>query len=238
MRRKYQTEDIVGKRFGMLIALEEVEVPNQPYRYFKCKCDCGNTKNIRLSCLIEGHTISCGCFHNSGEFKRKYNSYSFDGDICTVYTETGESFIIDSDKYDLIKDRYWMINDRGYVFAKEGNRRINLHRTLTNCPNDMVVDHINHIKTDDRMCNLRICTQQQNCLNRTPVFYKDVKGVRLLPNQRYIVIVNSKSYGVFGTLKEASDRYDEIATELFGEFAYLNNYNPEIITANKENTNE
>lgn len=42
-----------------------------------------------------------------------------------------------------------------------------MHRLITNCPENLVVDHINHITTDNRKCNLRICTQFANKQNGT-----------------------------------------------------------------------
>jgi len=35
--------------------------PNIPVAIWLCICDCGKTKEIRSSCLVRGHTKSCGC---------------------------------------------------------------------------------------------------------------------------------------------------------------------------------
>lgn len=43
--------------------------------------------------------------------------------------------------------------------------RIHLHRLIMNCPEGMVVDHVNHDTFDNRKQNLRVCTQSQNMKN-------------------------------------------------------------------------
>lgn len=57
--------DIIGRRFGKLIALEEVFPPNRKRRMVKCLCDCGNICICTISDLTSGHTESCGCEHQS-----------------------------------------------------------------------------------------------------------------------------------------------------------------------------
>lgn len=40
-----------------------------------------------------------------------------------------------------------------------------LHRFITNCPREKVVDHINHNTLDNRKANLKICTRFENQQN-------------------------------------------------------------------------
>lgn len=61
-----------GDRFGMLEVIESVGSKGG-HSYVKCKCDCGNIVNIRVSHLkgqSHSKTISCGCAsQSSGEIK-------------------------------------------------------------------------------------------------------------------------------------------------------------------------
>ena len=62
--------DMVGKRFGRLVAIEKVGVTKNYVALWKCKCDCGNiTHPIRQSDLRSGNTISCGCFSREQHIK-------------------------------------------------------------------------------------------------------------------------------------------------------------------------
>ena len=49
--------------------------------------------------------------------------------------------------------------------GKNVNKTIYLHRYLTKCPKNKVVDHKNGNCLDNRRKNLRICTQSQNIRN-------------------------------------------------------------------------
>lgn len=89
-----------------------------------------------------------------------------------------------------------------------------------------LVDHINGDKSDNRINNLRLCTHQQNLLNRgknknnTTGF----KGVTLIKSTgrfcAHIAIDRvNKHLGVYATAEAAAAAYARAAAKLHGEYA-------------------
>ena len=146
--------------------------------------------------------------------------------------------------YELIKNNNWYATKEGYIVRRKrlaGGKikNIRLHRfvmgVLDNA--DIFVDHINHNRADNRRCNLRICTIQQNNRNtskstRNPKTsrFKGVSFDKSKSHQknpwRAQYSMNSKKVhiGCFATEKEAALAYNKAVLEHFGEFA-----NPNII---------
>lgn len=52
--------DLTGQRFGRLTVIERAENHGRQ-TYWKCRCDCGNFKEVNGAKLKNGHTKSCGC---------------------------------------------------------------------------------------------------------------------------------------------------------------------------------
>ncbi len=61
-------EDITGRRFGRLIALEPTTKENSKCVVWKCLCDCGNITFVRGGHLRRGNTKSCGCLRDAHRF--------------------------------------------------------------------------------------------------------------------------------------------------------------------------
>lgn len=55
--------DITNKRFGKLIAIEDVGRSKDGKVLWLCKCDCGNIVTVIGKNLRNGNTRSCGCYH-------------------------------------------------------------------------------------------------------------------------------------------------------------------------------
>jgi hypothetical protein len=131
-------------------------------------------------------------------------------------------------KWQILKCGKFLIARRGCSCPITKNRyTILMHRQITSCPQDLFVDHINHNSLDNRKCNLRICTRQQNNSNRVIQKNKTgIKGVETRESGRYRARIRFNKKGItighFDTLVEAINAYNNKAIELFGEFAYLN----------------
>lgn len=126
-------------------------------------------------------------------------------------------FKIDEDDYNKIINEGFKISISNYttkhpylkLYKKINNKKtyILLHRFITKCPKDKVVDHINHDTLDNRKSNLRICTQRENSENMITIrtgyvgitFYEPTK------KWRAGICINNKSYhiGYYNTIQEA-----------------------------------
>lgn len=56
--------DLTGMRFGRLVILCFAYKDSGYHSFWKCQCDCGNTKNIRSDHLFSGASVSCGCYRS------------------------------------------------------------------------------------------------------------------------------------------------------------------------------
>lgn len=130
--------------------------------------------------------------------------------------------LIDLEDVDLVKQHKWCY-DRINGYAVNGSS-IRLHRFIMNCPCDLVVDHINHNKLDNRKENLRICTCQENSFNRSISNNNtnQAMGVEKISNKwRAYIDYNYRRIhlGSFDSLEEAIATRRQAEIEYFGEFA-------------------
>lgn len=128
--------------------------------------------------------------------------------------------IIDKEDTDKICSHAWGIyysknNKSFYVVNRLSLKRTQLlHRVVTDCPIDLVVDHINHDTLDNRKENLRICTRKQNSENKKGALsnnrFCDIRGVSWDKSRnkwRATIVHNGKSIylGRFDDIEEAKN---------------------------------
>ena len=127
------------------------------------------------------------------------------------------------------------LSSRGYKtvgITFEGKTKILLaHRIIwfiTNGEIPETIDHINGIKDDNRILNLRNCTQQQNRLNQGDYSsntsgYKGVVWNKSRNKWQAQIRFKEEHFylGQFDCPKEASEAYEAKAKELHGEFYHV-----------------
>jgi hypothetical protein len=145
----------------------------------------------------------------------------------------GKKFYVDWSDYDkYVKGYRFMMND-GYVAyssVKDGLCHKKLHRIILDCPEDMMIDHINHDKLNNSRSNLRIVTQQQNCMNKGKHKNNTSGIIGVNWHKKYkkwvaqINLNNKKIHiGLFDNFDEACKARKEAEIKYFGEFRNKDN---------------
>lgn len=93
---------------------------------------------------------------------KSHNKYEIGEKVTKFFFDDETYFLVDTKDFLTVSKYKWHKTPKGYVRSSKGY----LHRILTQCPNDKVVDHINHNTLDNTRANLRICTKSENNFNR------------------------------------------------------------------------
>lgn len=146
--------------------------------------------------------------------------------------------IVDDDDYDDLSRYKWQADpsvDTHYavrhatVVIGEPRIKIRMHRVITCAPDGMEVDHINHDGLDNRRCNLRVVTKQENQRNRVigPNNKSGYKGVHKVKHgtktgRQWRAQVGKIFLGDFATPEEAHEMYERSIGVVFGKFSRVN----------------
>lgn len=160
--------------------------------------------------------------------KRKLNKYYFLKDcVIGVTNNTGCDFYIDYINYHKVCQYTWYEDGQGYIRANINNKNIRLHTYIIgDIKQNQCIDHINHIKSDNRICNLRVVTNSQNQMNRgkTITNTSGVKGVfwhKLKKKWQANLQINKKLL-YLGIYK---DKQEAIQARIKAEQKYFKKYN-------------
>lgn len=130
----------------------------------------------------------------------------------------GKYALVDNEDFEKVNSIKWCFNN-GYAINK---RIAPMHRFIMNCPAEMIVDHINGDRLDNRKSNLRICNNQQNSVNKEFPYVNSTgyRGIHARGKRYYAKFANI-NLGTFDTIREAIKAYNKHAKIRFGKFARL-----------------
>lgn len=151
----------------------------------------------------------------------------------------GQYALVDDADYDWLNQYKWYaLKDKdcdSFRAVKRGknHRQIIMARLILGLEHGdkREADHIDHNTLDNRRNNIRICTHQENMLNRKPFRgttskYKGVhwESGRTKKNWRVQIRFSSETIhiGYYDNEENAATNYNWAAILLFGEFACLN----------------
>jgi hypothetical protein len=147
----------------------------------------------------------------------------------------GQNAIVDAEDYERVRRHKWCLSRTGkqlYAQRRYRGKTIRMHQFIMNPPKGMVVDHIDGNGLNNRRCNLRICTPQQNIWNqkrrKEPGASSQYIGVHRDKDRsdKWYVKIQCAGAGIylgpFDSEIEAARARDRKALELFGEYARLN----------------
>lgn len=125
--------------------------------------------------------------------------------------------------YELVKDLCWHINRDGYVCSRLDGKNIFMHRfimgiTKKEYTSDIVIDHINRKRNDNRRENLRICSIVENNRNKTISSNNKSGFIGVIPiEDKYVSYIQRKRIGTFNTIEEAVVARLKAEKEIFGD---------------------
>ena len=218
--------DIIGKKFGKLLVLNRTNIKSKTNGYYyECLCDCGNKVNVLKHNLTSFHTKSCGCLRKVccsyiGKTNKQLINDMQEKDGYIILKIKDKECLIDKDVFNVVKNYKFCIQ-KGYAF---NNKIGKLHKFIVgSIPKGMQVDHINGNRMDNRRCNLRVCSNQQNSFNRKCNGYYFRKDLNKW--QSYITVNNKTiTLGCYEKEEDAIRVRKEAEEKYFGDYRRKGEY--------------
>lgn len=213
---------------------KNISLRNNKYRVIINRIDIGLYKTLLEAILVK--TLKLREIEYIKEKERlnkpiKRNEYGIA--IIEIFNKNkdkiAETLVDDDTYYDLTK-YHWSINKENYVKNKSLGR---IHRYIMDYNGDNIVDHINNNQLDNRKCNLRIATRQQNMMNKKSAKNSTSKYIGVSYDEsrnKWVacIMINGKTkfLGRFDFEIDAAKARDEATKELFQHFGNLNLVSP------------
>jgi hypothetical protein len=135
--------------------------------------------------------------------------------------------IVDDEDFEIVKGYKWHLHKNYIRFTKKP--QLAIHRLIMGAKKGQSIDHINGDFFDNRRCNLRFATKQQNNWNKriNPKNKTGAIGVywsKDASKYRARIGFNGKTInlGYFETVEDARDAYIEASNKYFGDYSYYN----------------
>lgn len=225
-----------GQQFNRWTVIREI--PTQARRrMFFCRCDCGTESTVDFQSLRYGNSKSCGCL-TVGRYAG-FAEIAAAANAGEITPEMVRSLLIYDPQTGLFTRRVSTngavrigqnagARANGYVFIKLFQRRYAAHRlawayVYGEWPPGPI-DHVNGIKSDNQITNIRPATYSQNIANT--LCRRDsrsgMKGVSRHTSGRWRAKcrVNGIIHhlGMFDTKEEAHAAYTQFASKAFGPY--------------------
>lgn len=154
-----------GDCFGRLTIIKEVPKRGK-FRYFLCRCTCGNEKVIAMGALRKGVTVSCGCYqsevkHSPKPIKQSENHPYMNTRLYKIWVGMRRRCYKPNNR------AYKWYGSRGISICKEWDRFLNFRLwALENGYNEtLTIDRIN-VNGNYEPDNCRWITIQEQQKNR------------------------------------------------------------------------
>jgi hypothetical protein len=121
-------------------------------------------------------------------------------------------------------------DSRGYLRITISYLEYRIHRVIWKLvygyDSEFIIDHINGVRTDNRICNLREATSQENVRNKSRLSSKNTSGFTGVhydkSRKKWLATIKrlgvTTRLGTFATIEEAVEVRETAAKEMFGEF--------------------
>ena len=162
--------DITGMKFGRLTVIERAPSEGHgAHAKWKCICDCGKTTITTGRDLINGHTVSCGCYCRENNSRKKIKNLTgqkFGRLFVLRYVGSGKQH----------QSLFECICDCGNIIVVKGGNLVSGNSKSCGCLKKEILSANNRmVNTTHRMTRTRLyiiwTDMKQRCNNKNDPFY-------------------------------------------------------------------
>lgn len=214
---------VADSRLTVLGQVEDKIHPNGSRKsMWLCQCSCGSEPFAAVGSRIRnGRTKSCGCLRVE---LCKENKVDLSGEYGILWTtNTDEEVYFDLQNAELILQHTWFSDGQGYPTTKIKGKKIRMHAFLGYKGHD----HKDRNQRNNKVNNLRPCTQQENMRNRSQKTGCKNKyiGVTMISSGKWRATITidgkQKHLGLYLTEEEA------LVVRLRAEHEYYRDFAPQ-----------